>query len=385
MKFTLCITRNCNLRCDYCYIGKSGETMTPDTAHRAIDLLFRLVPRGTDISIGFFGGEPLMEMGILRQITGMIAAHASYDPEHVEISVTSNGTILSEEIAGYLKAQGIRYCLSCDGPPAIHDRHRPFTSGEPSGALLEKNIPLALKYFGDLLVNAVIGPDTVGHLPETVEWFSALGVRRIYATPDYSARWDDESLNVMAAAMERTADLYIRYYMEGRPHYINPIDGKIAVMLRGGFASAERCQMGVKELAVAPSGTLYPCERLIGADDGTESIGNVHTGMDITKLACGIAAGRDTNPECLDCGVRQSCVFWCGCSNKAASGFYNRVNNVICSHEKALMSAALRAFKAVEGRFGAVFLDHIAGRPSLNSYRELNGVAAWCGGENSEQ
>jgi uncharacterized protein len=50
------------------------------------------------------------------------------------------------------------------------------------------------------------------------------------------------------------------------------IDGAIAVILRGGYKPLERCRMGAGEYAFGPSGNIYPCERLIGSDDGKEAL-----------------------------------------------------------------------------------------------------------------
>ena len=62
------------------------------------------------------------------------------------------------------------------------------------------------------------------------------------------------------------------FIARGKPRYISLIDSKIAVILRGGYKSLERCKMGIGEFAFAPSGNVYPCERLIGSDDWRKSI-----------------------------------------------------------------------------------------------------------------
>ena len=61
MKYTVSITQRCNLACSYCYIAKRPGTMSLPMARRVVDFLFHHAGPGTKVSIGFFGGEPLLE------------------------------------------------------------------------------------------------------------------------------------------------------------------------------------------------------------------------------------------------------------------------------------------------------------------------------------
>ncbi|RPJ06222.1 MAG: 4Fe-4S cluster-binding domain-containing protein, partial [Deltaproteobacteria bacterium] len=79
-RYTLCVTLRCNLACTYCYVTKNCATMSLPTARRAIDFVFRHAPSDSNIEIGFFGGEPLLEFPLLRDITDLIKSHPSYDP-----------------------------------------------------------------------------------------------------------------------------------------------------------------------------------------------------------------------------------------------------------------------------------------------------------------
>lgn len=65
---TLQVTQNCNLRCSYCvYSGNyknrthSNLRMSFDVAKKAIDYLFEHSINLEKVSIGFYGGEPLLE------------------------------------------------------------------------------------------------------------------------------------------------------------------------------------------------------------------------------------------------------------------------------------------------------------------------------------
>ncbi len=364
MKCTLCITQKCNLNCSYCYIGKKPSSMSLDVACAAVDFLFERTPPEDIIDIGFFGGEPLLEFELIKSITAMIKSHPQYDAGRVSLSVVTNGTIFSDEIAGFMNEQGIECGISCDGPPPVQDRFRRFGDGSGSSAAVEETIRRAVEAFPTVLVNAVYTPSTLSHLPRSVEYFSSLGLKRIFLSPDYSASWTKSDIDSLAHVYGCVAEKYIEYYLREKPHFINIIDNKIAVILRGGYQPTERCTMGSGELAFAPSGNIYPCERLIGADDGsTHSIGNVGTGIDPGLMACHIKAGGDANAECTECGIRDYCTNWCGCSNYFSSGYYNRVGTFLCASEQTAVKAAFGVFQRLEKEVGGVFMEHLSGRP----------------------
>lgn len=362
MKYTLLVTQRCNLRCDYCYIGKRAATMPEEVARRAIDFAFRVTPPSEQIEIGFFGGEPLLEPELIRRITRRIESHPAFDRERVPLTVVSNGTVFTDRIASFLADHEIALGISCDGPPDVQDRHRTFANGRGSGQRVERTIRRALEVFPRLMVNAVYGPDSFRDLPRTVEFFSSLGVRRIYLSPDFSASWSSADAAALDAVFGAVADLYRSYYLRGDPHFISLIDGKVAVILRGGFRTAERCRMGHGEFAFTPSGDIYPCERLVGDGGEDHRIGSVFTGLDVSRMLCHRAPGGELRPECERCGLRNHCMNWCGCSNYFSSGHYNRVGAFLCASEQAAIRTAFETFRALDAA-GIPLSDHLGGPP----------------------
>lgn len=368
MKFTVAVTQECNLRCSYCYIDKRPAHMSPETARAVVDFMFQASPGEEKIDIGFFGGEPLLRPDLIRYITGLIEDHPSFDPERVRLAVVTNGTIFTDEIAALLNAHNIAFCLSCDGPPQVQDTFRRFADGRGSSALVERTIWLAVEAFPAVLVNAVYHPQTFRHLPEVVDYFSGLGLRQIYLNPDFSATWSKTEADLLSEVYERVAERYIRYYLDQQPHYISFIDSKIAVILRGGFGPLERCRMGQAEFAFAPSGNVYPCERLIGADDGkTHCLGNITNGFTPGRACAGASMAGNVNTECQSCSLSSYCMNWCGCSNYFQSGRYDRVGPFLCASERAAITIAFDAMQTLERQLGNCFYEHIAGEPALNS------------------
>ena len=368
MKYILCITQKCNLTCKYCYIVKRKGRMSFSVARKIVDFMYTNTPYNERIDIGFFGGEPLLEFGLIKAITEMIEDHPQFNHDRVELAIVTNGTIFSNAIADFVNEHEMIFGISCDGPPLVQDAFRSFPGGKASSNVVEKTIERARQAIPTVLVNAVFHPRTFLYLPQVVEYFSSFGLKQIHLNPDYSAPWSQKDMESLPDIYDQIAQHYIAYYIQGTPHFINLIDNKIAVILRGGYESIERCRMGKGEFAFSPEGNIYPCERLVG--DGTQNshcIGDIDNGLNIARLSCNMVPDQTINTECLSCSLNQYCMNWCGCSNYMSTGYYNQVNQFLCISEKAIIQAALNAFQTLEEKLGPTFVDHLSGHPSSNS------------------
>ncbi len=362
MKFTLCITRRCNLACTYCYVGKEQASMPLSVAGAAVNFIFSYAAGEDHIDIGLFGGEPLLEFDLLKAVTALIEGHPGFSRQRVSLAVVTNGTLFSEEIADFLAEHNIGFCLSCDGPPKVQNAHRCFISGSATSSIVERTISEAMRRFRCVLVNAVYRPDTIESLPEVVRYFASLNLKRIYLNPDFTAPWTQDDARKLAGIYDKVASLYIDFHLQDNPRFVSLIDGKITVLLRGGYQPGERCSMGRREMAFTPEGSIYSCERLIGASGSDRHrIGHLATGLDFSGQKCCMSSGPPVNAECLDCGFKDYCINWCGCSNFFMTGLYNRVGPFLCASEKAAIQAAFRAFTLLEERLGPTFVEHVAG------------------------
>lgn len=111
------ITYGCNLKCKHCYASagkKAPDELTTLEAKRAIDL-FRKI--GV-VAIAFSGGEPLTREDIFDLI--------KYAKENdFYVSMASNGTLITPEVARELKERGLDYIeISLDGFEKTHDSFR---------------------------------------------------------------------------------------------------------------------------------------------------------------------------------------------------------------------------------------------------------------------
>lgn len=348
MKCTLFITQQCNLACDYCYIGKKNATMPVPVARRILDCVFAGLKPDERLEIGFFGGEPLLEFGLVREITALIHQHPSFDPGRVTVSLVTNGTIMNNEILDFLRQKKIVLCVSCDGPPEVQDLHRHYRDGRGSSPAVENTLRQVLPVFPLLPVNAVYSQKTLARLPEIVEYLIALGVRNIFLSPDISSPWTRQDAEQLPGIYTAVGKIYTDRLKKKDPVHISLIESKIGLILKQGYQMQDKCRMGRGEYAFAPSGNIYPCERLVGSDEGSlHCMGNISGGV-IPGRECSGMSCAAANPECRDCGIREYCMNWCGCTNYATTGTYDRVSPFICASERAAIGAAMTIIETTE-------------------------------------
>lgn len=352
MNITLCVTHNCNLRCSYCYAGrKFNREMDWQTAKTAIDFGIKEAINNKDDSfqIGFFGGEPLLEWDLIVKSTDYCsnALRKTYKKKKLPVpklkkTLTTNVTLLNKQRSDWLKENNFFIGLSIDGNKAMHDVFRKFSNGKSSHARCMEG----LKHFlnpedGEVII--VVSPENIHHLVDSVKWLiDEAGVSNISLNPDfYSDKIDDSYLEKWRKAYQEVSKLYLKSFREGQYLAINFIDSKIRTHLKEGYADCDKCSFGEKEISVAPSGNIYPCERVVANDDDKEMcIGNVFEGFDNVKRLKILQNRGNRNKKCQNCPLKCRCMNWCACINYATTGKTDIVHKYVCFHEKMTIEIA---------------------------------------------
>lgn len=132
------VTQECNLRCKYCIYDENFSEkrnhcsihMTRDIAIKSIDHLRHCSKRCNDVSIGFYGGEPLLRFNLIKEIVSY--AKKTLSEKKLNFSITTNGTLINDVIANFLFREDFGVLVSLDGPEEIHDLWRTDKSNKGS-------------------------------------------------------------------------------------------------------------------------------------------------------------------------------------------------------------------------------------------------------------
>jgi His-Xaa-Ser system radical SAM maturase HxsB len=127
------VTLRCDHSCGYCQVSRVSENrsafdMTPETADRAVDLMFQSPSPG--LKVEFQGGESLLNFDLIRRIVERVEARNAAERRAIQFVIATNLSPLTDEMLDYMKEHGIYVSTSLDGPRALHNANRPRPGGD---------------------------------------------------------------------------------------------------------------------------------------------------------------------------------------------------------------------------------------------------------------
>jgi uncharacterized protein len=342
---TLMVTRNCTLRCDYCYAGRKGcSRLSEEFGRRAIDRALASMADGAALDLSFFGGEPLLEPERIELLIDHAETHAR--PRRVRVSpgLTTNGTLWQGAAWRLMTRPGMRVAVSHDGIPELHDRHRPFADGRASSGVVLRTLRALAEAGVRPRVVSVVRPDTVGCLAAGIEFLhESCGARRFDPTLDLWTRWTAGDVVRLEEAVERLAEFWRGHLPESS---ISWLDEKAARLMGVPCGPTARCGFGRGELAVATSGRLYPCERLIGEDEAESPARLPGHVCDTGRFPVFLPPPVERPEACERCRVASLCDVSCRCSNYLRTGDAGRPDGLLCRWNRACIRAVGRVLAA---------------------------------------
>lgn len=129
----------CNLDCAYCYyLHKKkllGQSSSPVMDEVTLENFIRQYIEGVDsesVVFSWQGGEPtLLGLPFFENVLRLQKRHTPRG-RTVANTLQTNGTLLTDDWAAFLKRHGFLVGLSVDGPEELHDIHRRDKAGRPT-------------------------------------------------------------------------------------------------------------------------------------------------------------------------------------------------------------------------------------------------------------
>lgn len=317
----LAVNTGCNLSCTYCYkedltTPAKGERMDFETAAKSVDLLLERSGGRRRVNVVFFGGEPLTNMPLIRQVVAYAERRAGEAGKTVDFSLTTNGTLLDEPIVDFLDAHRFGLTVSMDGPPALHDRNRRTVGGKGTYATVAAKVAMLLARYRARPVGARVTltagvTDVVAihaHLRDGLGFFEVgfspvtSGDLAVFNLSDAEVADVFAGLKVLG---ERYRDAALRDENTGFANL-----HQLMTDLHLGTNKALPCGAGHAMLAVDSRGDLNLCHRFLGSRLAT--FGSVTAGIDAAALGGFLERAQDkTGKDCATCRIRGLCAGGC--------------------------------------------------------------------------
>ena len=344
------IAHDCNLRCKYCFAG-TGEyhgargMMSAETGKKAIDFVIANSGSRKNIEIDYFGGEPLMNFNVVKEITEYAKAEGAKHGKNFRFTVTTNGLLLDEDKKKYINENMSNVVLSIDGRREVNDRMRPRVDGSGTyDSILPKFIDMAESrnqdnYYvrGTFTAYNKDFADDVIHLADL--GFKQTSVEPVVAPEDEDYALTEADLPEIFAQYEKLADEYLKRWKNGSRfnffHFMIDLDqGPCAIKRLSG------CGAGHEYLAVAADGDLYPCHQFVGNKDFL--MGNVYDGS-IDRDICKYFENSNiyTKDKCRSCFAKFYCSGGCSANAFNFNGDINKPYELACEMEKKRVECAI--------------------------------------------
>ncbi len=182
----------CNLRCVYCYylekerLWGPGENwrMKDDTLERYIEqYIAAQPPTVTEIEFAWQGGEPtLLGVEFFERAVALQKRRAPAGKKCVN-SIQTNGTLLDERWAAFLREHEFLVGLSIDGPADLHDRLRLDRQGRPTFERVLQAVRLLRKHGVRFNALTVVHRYNADHPLRIYRFFKELGIAFIQLIP----------------------------------------------------------------------------------------------------------------------------------------------------------------------------------------------------------
>jgi len=322
----LMLTYSCNLACRYCYEdreegcvppakgGGALREMSPESLRESVKFLLDHSVENRKVSIVLFGGEPLLRFPFLRAAVHEARAMAKAWGKEISFSITTNGTLVTREIAGFLKENGVSVCVSIDGPREVHDVNRPYASGRGSYDDVERGIACLMENRNGvpLAARVTLGGGAVD-VRRTFWHLRGLGFDEVGFAPASAAEGSPSALtegelDQVLGGFRTLAAEYVDDVRERRmPAFSNMT--QILALIHRGDPMPYPCGAGIGMLAADPSGVFYPCHRLCGVGD---CMGDPSRGIALDARARFLdGARRRRESACDACWAKNFCAGGC--------------------------------------------------------------------------
>jgi uncharacterized protein len=130
LELILLASEDCNFRCNYCYEDFARGTMQPAVRDGVKKMVERRAPRLQQLTVGWFGGEPLYGFKAMEDLGPFFTEIAEEHSIGYFSHITTNGYLLTPDVAEKLLAWKVtNYQITIDGMREQHDKKRPARDG----------------------------------------------------------------------------------------------------------------------------------------------------------------------------------------------------------------------------------------------------------------
>lgn len=356
------VAHDCNFSCVYCFAHggdyhSKSTLMTQEVARAGIDFLVRESGSHHNVEVDFFGGEPLMNWKVV--VDAMAYAQSVHPQKKWRFTLTTNGSLLRDDMFPVLEAYDVSVVLSVDGGRKTNDANRIFKDGRGTFESIIGRIRrfTQTRAEGGYFVRGTYARNTLAFANSVRELhdlgFKYISMEPVVLSADSAFALQISDLPAIRAQYEELIAYFLRELGSGTGFEFF----HFKLDLEAGPCLSKRiygCGAGVEYLAVAPNGDVFPCHQFDGIQE--YRMGNVlmDPALNSRELMAEFAHANFlfAKEECCACWARFYCSGGCLANNYATTGTLLKPYVLGCAVQKERIEAALavKAAECPEGR-----------------------------------
>ena len=347
------LSEQCNLACKYCFLGNNDKTkrssfllesMSRETADKAIDFFIRQIKlSGIEASQSrpvmiFYGGEPMVNYPILEYVATKINALRSTEPyvENMEMSMVTNGLLLTEEKVLRLKELGVGIGISIDGFTESENRNRVDVNGNPVFSKILDTLEMCKRLNVDVSLSVTLSEETIHHKEDVLTLVDRYGVKGF----GFNIMMSSENFVMPQSYNEEAAQFIIDTFkvLRERGIYEDRIMRKLKSFSRAQVYFSDCAATSGGQIVIAPNGQVGICHGCLynkqyfvtDINDEKFDARKNPTFLEWSKLS-------PVNQEsCLDCPALGICGGGCpiNAMHLKPGNTIHSVDERFCSHSK---------------------------------------------------
>lgn len=267
INLNLFLTDSCNLKCKYCFVNHSNHYMSLDIAEKAIEWGLQHTKKDTKLTVSFFGGEPLL---LFYEVIKPIVLKYK---DRLLYNITTNGTLLTEEICMFLKEHNFNILYSYDGNKKVSNYQRDNSFNDAT-----KNLNTLLKYYPNLKVRVTLTKYSLKHLYNSIMHILSLGVKFIDINPNIYEKWNWIDKKIFEYQSKRI----ITFLSKNNLITINPFSSLLNQFFTKQIFNNHwlHCGLGTSNCSIDYLGRIFPCQEYVTlADNQNYILGDIFTGI----------------------------------------------------------------------------------------------------------
>ncbi|NCA67969.1 MAG: thioether cross-link-forming SCIFF peptide maturase, partial [Clostridia bacterium] len=314
------ICHDCNLACVYCF-AKEGtynterDYMSLEVGKKAVDFLIKMSGTRHNLEIDFFGGEPLLNMDVVKAIVDYAKQQAAIFNKEFSFTTTTNGVLLNDDNIAYLNREMDNVVISIDGRREVHNAVRKTRNGRDCYELILDNAKKFRAVRGDKKYY-IRGTFTANNLDFAKDALSLndCGFDQISIEPVVLDI--EDKLAIKAEHIEQILEEYAilaTEYIERRKsgkwfnffHFMIDLETSPCIKKR-----LSGCGAGSEYLAVSPIGEIFPCHQFVGREEyRMGSVLNGEFNKEIQNTFADITVYK--KKDCAECFAKYYCSGGC--------------------------------------------------------------------------